>query len=138
MTFLHILTSIICAQDSYVLGMKIFTLVLLVMLTLRPTLVQCLKQVKNFISLGGPHAGIASVPLCGVSFFFFFPLNLFLFPFHLFAIISCNLKLDCIVGEPLCNKDILAYRRHFCVIFQASRPIAYYLTKSIYPFQSLL
>lgn len=26
----------------------------------------CLK-VKNFISLAGPHAGIASVPLCGVS-----------------------------------------------------------------------
>lgn len=26
----------------------------------------CLK-VKNYISLGGPHAGIASVPLCGVS-----------------------------------------------------------------------
>ncbi|MBA0593321.1 hypothetical protein Gorai_010271, partial [Gossypium raimondii] len=24
-------------------------------------------QVKNFISLGGPHAGTASVPLCGVS-----------------------------------------------------------------------
>ncbi|RWW19993.1 hypothetical protein GW17_00015923 [Ensete ventricosum] len=23
--------------------------------------------VKNFISLGGPHAGTASVPLCGVS-----------------------------------------------------------------------
>lgn len=24
-------------------------------------------QVKNFISLGGPNAGTASVPLCGVS-----------------------------------------------------------------------
>ncbi|KAH9618400.1 hypothetical protein KSS87_010579 [Heliosperma pusillum] len=30
---------------------------------------QCLKQVKNFISLGGPHAGIASVPLCGSGIF---------------------------------------------------------------------
>lgn len=29
----------------------------------------CLK-VKNYVSLGGPHAGIASVPLCGVSFEF--------------------------------------------------------------------
>jgi triacylglycerol esterase/lipase EstA (alpha/beta hydrolase family) len=26
-----------------------------------------LGQVKNFISIGGPHAGTASVPLCGVS-----------------------------------------------------------------------
>jgi hypothetical protein len=26
-----------------------------------------LKQVKNFISIAGPHAGTASVPLCGVS-----------------------------------------------------------------------
>lgn len=26
-----------------------------------------LEQVKNLISLGGPHAGTASVPLCGVS-----------------------------------------------------------------------
>jgi len=26
-----------------------------------------LEQVKNFISLAGPHAGTASVPLCGVS-----------------------------------------------------------------------
>ena len=25
------------------------------------------KQVRNLISLGGPHAGTASVPLCGVS-----------------------------------------------------------------------
>lgn len=30
-------------------------------------LFQLLKQVKNFVSLGGPHAGTASVPLCGVS-----------------------------------------------------------------------
>ncbi|KAH1223524.1 Palmitoyl-protein thioesterase 1 [Glycine max] len=26
-----------------------------------------LSQVKNFISLGGPHTGTASVPICGVS-----------------------------------------------------------------------
>lgn len=26
-----------------------------------------IKQVKNFISLGGPHAGTASVPLCGTG-----------------------------------------------------------------------
>jgi len=29
----------------------------------------CGPPVKNFISIGGPHAGTASVPLCGVSLF---------------------------------------------------------------------
>lgn len=33
-------------------------------------------QVKNFISLGGPHAGTASVPLCGV---YVLPIHHFLF-----------------------------------------------------------
>jgi len=26
--------------------------------------------VYNYISLAGPHAGISSVPMCGVSFFY--------------------------------------------------------------------
>lgn len=30
-----------------------------------------LRQVKNFISLAGPHAGIASIPFCGVSYPFY-------------------------------------------------------------------
>lgn len=38
-------------------------------------LIDRLLQVKNFISLGGPHAGTASVPLCGVYISFFLMIN---------------------------------------------------------------
>ncbi|KAJ0048541.1 hypothetical protein Pint_15812 [Pistacia integerrima] len=38
--------------------------------------------VKNFISLGGPHAGTASVPLCGVS----------IVAYHLFTVIDSNME----------------------------------------------
>lgn len=57
-------------------------------------LILCLVQVKNFVSLGGPHAGIASVPLCGVS-----ALSLPLF--ILFMITSYTVKLmllSCLVN----------------------------------------
>ncbi|PPS09863.1 hypothetical protein GOBAR_AA10803 [Gossypium barbadense] len=56
-------------------------------------------QVKNFISLGGPHAGTASVPLCGVS-------ALRLFESDMDALIAIGSGFLCLIADKLIKSEI--------------------------------